>query len=224
MPNRKVLREAATRRRRKRKSAERVYWRYRSQVPAMIRHLGGPTQADHDRAFRLLSQMGGAIVSELLDALADPSLDPIAADEVVSLLGAAGDPRSQPALWDFFQAHHDDPERASTAALSLAGLGDVRVLPFVRESLRWRDEELVADAVASLIILGELEDIDRLRVTYLRHLSNSEIRMGIASAIFAILAETDEETGTRTLDEIEASPVDSALWGDIWLILDRQFG
>jgi HEAT repeat protein len=224
MPNRKILQEAANRRRRKRKSAAKVYRKYQAQVPALIRQLGGPTQAAHDRAFSLLSKMGDNIVLELLEALEDPTLDPIAADEVVSLLGTTGDERARPVLWAFFQANQHDLERASTAALSLSGLGDERVLPFVRESLRSRDKELVANAVASLIPLGEFEDVDRLRMTHLRNLSSSEIRVGVATAILTILEDTDRETFDRTMNEIQDSLVDIELWGDLWHILDSQFG
>jgi hypothetical protein len=223
MPNYRVLKEAARLRRRKRRSAQRLYLRYKQQVPALIRQLG-TTQAAHDRAFDLLSKMGDTTVAELLEALADPALDPIAADEVVSLLGAAGDQRARAALWAFFEANRDDPERASTAALSLSGLGDERVLPYVRQSLQARDEELVSNAVASLISLGELEDVDRLRLVHLRFLGNREIRMGIASAILTILGEIDEAVAGPKLDEIEASPVDAGLWDDIWFILEQQFG
>jgi HEAT repeat protein len=223
MPNSNVLQEAARLRRRKRRSAERLYRRYQQQVPALIRQFG-TTQAVHDRTFDLLNKMGDTIVAELLEALTDPVLDPIAADEVVSLLGAAGDQRARAALWAFFEANRDDPERASTAALSLSGLGDERVLPYVRQSLQARDEELVSNAVASLISLGELEDVDRLRLVHLRFLANYEIRVGVASAILTILGETDEETMRRKLDEIEASPVDAGLWDDIWSILEQQSG
>jgi HEAT repeat protein len=230
MPNYKVLKEAGRLRRRKRRSAKRLHRRYRQQVPTLIRQLG-TAQAAHERAFDLLSKMGDTIVTELLEALADPALDPIAADEVVSLLGAAGDQRARAALWAFFEANHDDPERASTAALSLSGLGDERVLPYVRQSLQARDEELVSNAVASLISLGELEDVDRLRLVHLRFLGNREIRMGIASAILTILGEIDEATMRQKMDEsrrhssgIEASPVDAGLWDDIWFILEQQFG
>jgi HEAT repeat protein len=172
----------------KRRSAQRLYQRYEHQVPTLIRQLG-TNQAAHDRAFGLLSKMGETIVTELLEALADPTLDPIAADEVVSLLGAAGDQRARAALWAFFEANRDDPERASTAALSLSGLGDERVLPYVRTSLQARDEELVSSAVASMISLGEMEDVDRLRLVHLRFLANREIRVGVASAILTILSE-----------------------------------
>jgi len=98
------------------------------------------------------------------------------------------------------------------------------LLPYVRQSLQARDEELVSNAVASLISLGELEDVDRLRPVHLRFLGNREIRMGIASAILTILGEIDEATMRQKMDEIEASPVDAGLWDDIWFILDQQFG
>jgi HEAT repeat protein len=228
MPNKQVLREAADMRRRKRRSAERVYRRHQREVPTLIRQLGGTPllpgrseQATHDRAFALLSKMGETAVAELLEALADPTLDPIAADEVVSLLGATGDQRARPALWAFFQANRHDPERASTAALSLSMLGDERVLPYVRQTLRATDEDLVANAVASLIPLGELEDVDRLRLVHIRFMANREIRMAAASAILTILGEVDEATADRELEKIEASPVDAVLWDDMGYILER---
>jgi hypothetical protein len=231
MPNYRVLQEAARLRRRKRRSAERLYRRYQQQVPTLIRQLGTtplPTrqgrQAAHDRAFDLLSRMGDTIATELLEALADPALDPIAADEVVSLLGAADDQRARAAVWAFFEANRDDPERASTAALSLSGLEDERVLPYVRQSLQARDEELVSNAVVSLISLGELEDVDRLRLVHLRFMGNREIGVGVASAILTILGETDEATMRQKMDALEASPVDAALWDDMWSILEQQFG
>ncbi len=127
MPNLKILKVNDERRREMRPAAERLYRQHQDQIPRLIRQLGGPTQAEHDRAFDLLSQMGEMVASELLDALADPTLDVIAADEAVSLLGVTGDERAREPLWQFFQAHQDDLERASTAALSLSGLGDDRV-------------------------------------------------------------------------------------------------
>ena len=87
MPNLKILKVNAERRREMRPAAERLYRQHQDQVPRLIRQLAGPTQAEHDRAFELLTQMGEMVASELLDALADPTLDVIAADEVVSLLG-----------------------------------------------------------------------------------------------------------------------------------------
>ena len=224
MPNRKVLREAAKHRRRRRKSARRAYRQHRQDVPHLIQQLAGPTQAVHDRAFDLLSEMGDTVVPELLEALQDPRLEPVAADEVISLLGATGDERARPALWACFQANRDDPEQASTAALTLAMLGDTRVLPYVREALEAADEEVVANAVTSMITLGELEDVARLQATHLQHLTNAEIRMEVVSAILAILGETDRATLNRTLDEIQTSSVYRALWTDIWSILDTDFG
>jgi len=56
-------------------------------VPALIRQLGGipkppgqSEQATHDRAFDLLSKMGETAAAELLEAPADLTLGPIAAD------------------------------------------------------------------------------------------------------------------------------------------------
>jgi HEAT repeat protein len=224
MPNLKVMKAAAERRRQMRPKAERLYRQYRDQVPRLIRQLAGPTQAEHDQAFELLSQMGEMVASELLDALADPTLDDIAADEVVSLLGMTGDERAREPLWNFFQAHQDDLERASTAALSLSGLGDDRVLPFLRQTLDADDEEIVSNAVAAMIAVGTMEDIPHLREVHRKHLTNWEIRFGIANAILTIVGETDQRTFNRTLDDIQASFADRYLWDDIWAILEREFG
>ena len=163
MPNRKVMEATAERRREMRPQAERAYRKYGAQAHDLIRQLGGPTQSEHDRAFERLARMGDLVVDELLEALADPTLDPIAADEVVSLLGPTGDERARKPIWQFFQANQNDPERASTAALSLAGLGDDRVLPHLRADMDAKDEELVANSVAAMIMLGQMEDLPRLR-------------------------------------------------------------
>ncbi|MBM4465210.1 MAG: HEAT repeat domain-containing protein [Chloroflexi bacterium] len=224
MPNLKIMKVAAERRREMRPKVECLYRQYRDQVPRLIRQLGGPTQAEHDRAFDLLSQMGEMVASELLDALADAALDDIAADEVVSLLGVTGDERAREPLWQFFQAHQDDLERASTAALSLASLGDDRVLPFLRQTLEADDEHLVSNAVAAMVTVGMMEDIPRLREIHRQHLTNWEIRYGIANAILTIVGETDQRTFDRTLDDIHASFADRRLWDDIWAILEREFG
>jgi HEAT repeat protein len=224
MPNPKILKASAERRRRMRPTAVRLYSQYRDRVPRLIRQLAEPTQEEHDRAFDLLSQMGEMIASELLDALADPTLDDIAADEVVSLLGVTGDERACEPLWQFFQAHQDDLERVSAAALSLASLGDDRVLPFLRQTLEADDEELVSNAVAAMITVGTMEDLPRLREIHRQHLTNREIRYGIANAILTIVGETDQRTFNRTLDNIHASFADRYLWDDIWAILDEQFG
>ena len=224
MPNPKILKTGAERRRQMRPAAERLYRQYRDQVPRLIRQLAGPTQEEHDRAFDLLSQMGEMAASELLDALLDPTLDDFAADEVVSLLGLTGDERAREPLWNFFQAHQDDLERASTAALSLSGLGDDRVLPFLRQTLDADDEELVSNAVAAMITVGTMEDVPRLRAIHRQHPTNWEIRFGIANAVLAIADETDQRTFSRTLDDIQAHFADRHLWDDIWTILDSEFG
>jgi len=224
MPNLKIMEAAAERRRQMRPKAERLYRQYRDQVPRLISQLAGPAQEEHDRAFDLLSQMGEMVVSELLDALADPTLDDIAADEVVSLLGVTGDDRASEPLWNFFQAHLDDLERASAAALSLASLGDDRVLPFLRQALEAEDEELVANAVAAMVTVGTMDDIPRLREIHRKNLTNWEIRFGIANVILSIVGEADQSTFNRTLDDIQASFADRRLWDDIWAILDAQFG
>jgi len=224
MPNLKVMKAAAERHRQMRPQAEQLYHQYRDRVPQLIRQLGGPTQAGHDQAFDLLSQMGEMVASELLDALADPTLDDIAADEVVSLLGVTGDERAREPLWEFFQAHQDDLERASAAALSLGTLGDDRVLPFLRQTLDADDEELVSNAVAAMITVGTMEDIPRLREIHRKHLTNWEIRFGIANVILTIVGETDQRTFNRTLDDIKASFADRRLWDDIWATLEREFG
>jgi hypothetical protein len=223
MPNLKILKVNADRRREMRPAAERLYRQHRDQVPGLIRQLAGPAQAEHDQAFELLSQMGEMIASELLDALADPTLDDVAADEVVSLLGLTGDDRAREPLWEFFQAQ-DDLERASSAALSLSGLGDDRVLPFLRRTLDSADEELVSNAVAAMITVGTTEDIPQLREVHRRHPANWEIRFGIANVILTILSETDQATLNRTLDDIQARFADRHLWDDIWAILDSEFG
>ena len=86
--------------------------------------------------------------------------------------------------------------------------------PFSREFSQGR-------AVAGLIPLGELEDVDRLRLVSLRFLANREIRMAAASAILTILGEVDEATVDRELEKIEASPVDAVLWDDLGYMLEQ---
>ena len=233
MPNRKVMDAAAERRRRGHHRAVRdMPRRHEAEVSALIRQLGGPTRAAHDRAFRLLADMADAVTDELLEALADPTLDPIASDEIVSLLGTTGDPRAIEPVWAFFQAQRNDPERASTAAICLAGLGDDRVLPYLRESLRTGDPDSVSNAAAAMIIprtplrgvLGQLEDIPLLCVVHRQFKADTEIRTGIANAILAILAETDETTLEQELDDIQDNLADHDLWDDIWALLEQSFG
>jgi hypothetical protein len=224
MPNRKVMETVAERRRRMRPQAERVYQKYGARMHELIRRLAGLTQQEHDRAFDRLARMGEFAAPALIEALADPALDPVAADEIVSLLGNTGDERAREPVWQYLQACRDDPERVSTATLSLAGLGDERALPYLREGLNSDDEEIVSNAVAALIMAGEMADIQRLREVHRRHRANREIRSGIASVVLTILGETDRRTFSRTLDEIRTSFADRALWADIWTILDSEFG
>jgi len=224
MPNRRMLETMAEGRRQMRPATERVHGQHRHQVPQLIRQLAGPTQAEHDRAYDLLRQMGDMVVPELLAALDDPTLDDIIADEAVSLLGMTGDDRAREPLWEFFQAHQDDPERASTAALSLAYLADERVLPFVRQSLDADDEEIVSNAVVSLFVIGTMDDIPRLRELHRGHLTHQEIRSAIANAVLTILGETSQRTFERTLDDIQTRFADRHLWDDIWAILEGEFG
>jgi HEAT repeat protein len=224
MPNRKVMEASAERRRKMRPQAKRAHDKYGEQAHELIRQLAGPTQADHDLAFDRLSRMGELVASELLEALADPTLDPTATDEVISLLGGTGDERAHEPVWQFLQANKDDPERVSTAALSLAGLGDDRALRYLREGLDDDDEEVVANAVAGLIMLGQPEDVPRLRQVHRRHRANREIRSGVANAVLIVLGETDQRTFNRTMDEIRTSFADRDLWADIWDILESEFG
>jgi len=215
---------AAERRGRMRHQAERAYRKYGAQAHELIHQLAGPTQADHDLAFDRLVHMGEFVVSELLEALADPILDLITADEIVALLGGTGDERAREPVWQFLQANQGDPERVSTAALSLAGLGDDRALPYLRAGLESDDEEPVANGVAGMIMLGQLEDVQRLRQVHRRHRANREIRFGIANAVLTILGEADQRTFDRTLDEIRTSFADRDLWADIWTVLENRFG
>lgn len=224
MPNRKVMEAAAERRLKMRPEAERAYRKYGARARALIRQLADPTQADHDRAFDRLALMGELAVPELLEALADPALDPIAADEVVSLLGCSGDERAREPVWQFLWTNRDDPARVSAAVLSMAGLGDERALPYLRAGLDSDDEELVSNAVSGMIMLGQLEDVPPLRQVHRRHRANREIRQEVAHAVLAILGEADQRTLDRTLNEIRTSFADQDLWADIWAILERTFG
>jgi HEAT repeat protein len=224
MPNLKVMEAAAEHRLKMQTQAKRTYRKYGPQAHDLIRQLGGPTQKAHDEAFDQLSRMGELVTSELLEALADPTLDPIAADEVVSLLGSTGDERACEPVWQFLQDNRDDPERVTTAAMSLASLGDDRALPYLRAGLDADDEERVANSVAGMIMIGQVEDIPRLRQVHQRHRANREICFQTAHTILAILGETDQDTLNRTLDKIRTSFADRHLWSDIWAILESEFG
>ena len=224
MSNQRIMQAAAKRRHAMRPEAKRLYKQHRDQIPALIHQLMSLTQAKYDRAYELLNKMGQMIVPQLIDALNDPELDEFALSDVVAILGLTADERVREPLWEFFQAHQDDLDLASTTALSLSGLGDERVLSFMRRMFDSDDEELVANAVASMISLGTMEDIPRLRNLHRQHVANDEIRLGIASAVLTIVGETDERTFNRTLDGIHGSFADRYLWDDIWAILEEQFG
>jgi len=223
MPNRKVIKAAEEMRRKMRPQAKIAYREHGAQARALIRQLAGPTQEGHDRAFDLLSSMGEFVVTELLEALDDMMLDPIAADEIVSLLGTTGDERAQEPIWQFLQ-NQCNPDRICTAAMSLAGLGDDRALPYLRRSMEADDEDLISDAVAGMIMVGQMEDIALLRQVHRHHHANREIRFGVANAILTIAGEADQATFNRTLDDIQASFADRDLWDDIWAILESEFG
>jgi HEAT repeat protein len=224
MPNRKLMEAAAENRQRMRSRARRIHRKHGAQARELIGQLAGPTQRDHDRAYGRLREMGEFVVPELLEALEDPTTDPIVVDEVISLLALTGDERALEPVWRFFQDNQDDPERGSTAALGLASLGDDRALPHLREYLDADDEELVANSVAGMIMVGQLEDVPGLRAAHCRHRANREIRAAVASAVLAILEETDQHTFNRTLDEIRTSFADRNLWDDIWDILESSIG
>jgi len=224
MPNRKMMEALSQRRLKMRPKAKRAYRRYGPQTRELIRQLGSHTQTEHDQAFDRLARMVEFIVDDLLEALADPTLNPIAVDEVVSLLGTTGDERAQEPVWQFLQANQDDPERVSTAAMCLAGLGDDRALPYLRKGLEADDEELIANSAAAMIMVGQMEDLPRLRQLHRRYRANREIRFTVANAVLTIVGEADRHTFNRTLDEIQSSFADRDLWADIWAILESEFG
>ncbi len=224
MPNHKMLEASAKRRIEMRPQTERAYRKYGAQTRDLIRQLSDHTQVEHDRAFSRLARMGEFIVDDLLEALADPTLNPITADEIISLLGTTGDERAREPVWQFLQANQDTPERVSAAALSLAGLGDDRALPYLRKGLDASDEEQVANSVTAMIMVGEMEDLPRLRQVHRRHRANREIRLVVANAVLTIVGEADQRIFNRTLDEIQSSFADRDLWADIWAILETEFG
>jgi len=207
-----------------RRQAERAHRKYGHQIPELIAQLAGPTQEEHDRAFELLSRMAPVIVSELLAALEDPELDPLVEEEIVAILGVTGDDDARRAVWHFLQQNPDDPDRVSMAALSLAGLGDERGRPYLLQGLESPKEEIVANSVSGLILLGQPEDIHTLRQIHRQHRTNREIRYGVANAVLSILGETNQSTFNRTLDEIRTNFSDRDLWADIWAILESRFG
>jgi len=204
--------------------ARHVYREHADQIPDLIRQLAGPTKEERARALDLLSKMGRLVVPQLLAALQDSTLDPHAVDEVVALLGAFGDDRAKEPLWQFLQSSFDNPRRLSNAAVSLAGLGDNRALPFLRCGLDAENTDLVADALLGMMTVGQLEDIEHLCQVHRRHISNLEIRYAVAHAILMILGETDEVTIGFILETIRLSSMDRPLWIDIWTIMQGEVG
>jgi hypothetical protein len=100
-------------------------------------------------------------------------------------------------------------------ALSLAHLGDARVLSFLREQLDCGDPQQVFNAVSALRFLGELEDINRLRAIHRSTFGSGgftrKIRNAAVSAILAILDEDGGHSADRILDQIRGSFADRAL-------------
>lgn len=219
MPNSKVIIAAEERRQARAAHAQRVYNGYAVQVKQLTHQLAGPSRGDHDRALRLLNQMSFLIVPDLLNAIVDPALDKDAVDEVVSLLGDAGDCNACQALWQHFHAVSHEPERASQVALSLAKLGDPLVLPYLREGLESGAPEQVMNAIQGMRFVGELEDFNRLRVIHRTCLDYGDdardIRKYAVNAILAILEEAGSHTSDRLLDQIRNNFADRALWKDI---------
>ena len=97
-------------------------------------------------------------------------------------------------------------------------------LPQTFQVLDSDDDELVANGVAGMIMLGQMEDVPRLRQVHRRHRANREIRFGVANAVLTILGEADQRVFNRTLEDIRTSFADRDLWADIWTILENEFG
>lgn len=219
MPNIKVLKAAKERRRSQAAHSKRVYGGYADQVNQLIYNLNGSSPADQERALRLLTQMSFLIVPELLTALQDPALDTATIDQIVLLLGETSDENAREPLWEYYLEVCEEPNRASLAALSLAHLGEPRVLNFLRGELDCDDPERILNAVKALRYLGELEDVNRLRAIH-RTSSNQgectrEIRKETVNSILAILDEVGGHSADRILEQIRGSFADRALWKDI---------
>jgi HEAT repeat protein len=219
MANTKVLLAADERRQARVSHAKRVHGSYAGQVEFLIHQLAGPSQADRDRAGRLLTQMSCLIVPQLIEALNDPGLDDHAIDEIAAFLGDTGDESARQPLWDYYKTVKDDPDRSRLAILSLAKLGDPEILSFVRQELDTDHPEKVSSAITALKYLGELEDVSRLRAIHRTCLVFGEsargIRKEVVNAILAILDEAGEHTAARTMDQIRSSFADQALWKEI---------
>jgi hypothetical protein len=219
MPNNKVLMAARERLQAQAAHAQRVYDGYSDQVNEIIRALDGTSRADQERAVRVLRQMSFLIVPELLAALQNPALNTTIINKVVSLLGDSCDDRAREPLWEYFQQVQGETEQASLIALSLARLGDERVLPFLRDELDCGSPERVINAVSGLCFMGELEDINRLRAIHRCSFGSGgntrKVRNGAVNAILAILDENGGHSANRTLDQIRNSFADRALWKEI---------
>ncbi len=219
MTNSRAIRAAEERHLARVPHARRVYQSYAEDVPELIYQLNSSSPAEHKRAYKLLKQMDFLIVPELLAALTDPELNDTALDEIIAILGDAGYKHSIEPLWEYFQRHQRNPLQASCAALSLAQLGDMRILSYARQYLENSSPEIIDRGVSCLYFLGELEDVSRLRSVYRRSLDYGEysrhIRHGAVKAILAILDEVDSPSAERVKDQIRNSYADRALWRDI---------
>ena len=219
MPNYKVLKAARERLQAQAAHTQRVYDGYSDQVNEIIRALDGSSRADQERAMRVLKQMSSLIVPELLAALQNHAFNNPIINKVVSLLGDSSDDRAREPLWEYYQQVEQETEQASLVALSLARLGDERVLSFLRNELDCGDPERVFNAVSGLRFLGELEDINRLRAIHRGSFGSGgytrKIRNGAVNAILAILDEDGGHSANRILDQIRNSFADRALWRDI---------
>lgn len=219
MPNSKVLKAAEERRQARISHAQRVYKSYAGQVKSLIHQLAGPSQADHDRAFRLLTGMSSLIVPQLIEALNDPALNQTAVDEVVKLLGDTGDERARQAVREYFFKVQGDPECSCEAMLSLAKLGDPEILSLVRQQLNADHPEKIFRAITALKYLGELEDVSRLRAIHRTSAVYGDyarnIRKEVVDSILAILDEAGSHMAARSLDQIRSSFADQALWKEI---------
>lgn len=223
MPNQKILDAIHLQVRSRRLQGRRVHRRYQQRVPELLEKLGSDSQAIHDKAFDLLAQMSMLIVPELIAVLEDPQADPLVQDEAGSLLGLTGDLRAREPLLRLLDRVQGNYKRMVNTALSLSGLGESSVLPILRRGLKSRDRNLISNAVAAMIAVGELEDVPRLRKIHRHFRTDPEIRMGTANAILAILEENGMQAVERTLDDIRESFADRALWEDIWELLEQSY-
>jgi HEAT repeat protein len=219
MTNSRAIRAIEERHRARAVHAQRVYQSYAEDVPELIQQLNNSSSADHRRAYKLLKQMDFLIVPDLVAALTDPRMKETALEEIIAILGDAGNRLSIEPLWEYFQRVQRDPLRASCAALSLAQLGDTRVLAYARQYLENNSPLVVSRGVRCLYYLGELEDVGRLRSIYRcsqdYEEQSSQIRNGTVKAILAILEDVDKQSAEQIREQIRESYSDQALWRDI---------